>query len=101
MRKGCQSDDEIDGTISSKNLNYGRCGQYTGTLRILNQEVNMILEKDSGYKNVYWFMFTDGGARCPHDELEVLKKTFEANPKRWSHELSGSRSKLIPLIITN
>ena len=45
-------------------------------------------------------MFTDGISNTPHDELEQLKKTFEANPKKWTNS-TGTRSKLIPLIVTN
>ncbi len=45
-------------------------------------------------------MFTDGGSLIPHDELEQLRKTFEANPKKWTNS-TGTRSKLIPLIVTN
>jgi hypothetical protein len=45
-------------------------------------------------------MFTNGGTHCPDDELLELRRTFEDNPKKWTN-LTGTRSKLIPLIITN
>ena len=99
MRVGCQSDKEI-ANKQSASFNYGECGQFSGAIRILNQEVNKLLDEDSGYKHVYWFMFTDGGSNMPHEELEALRKTFKANPKKWTNNASVS-SKLIPLIVTN
>ncbi len=45
-------------------------------------------------------MFSDGGSNYPNDELEQLRRTFKSNPQKWT-DPTGSRSKLIPLIITN
>lgn len=42
------------------NFNYGMCGQFTGAVRILNQEVNNLLGSNPKYESVYWFFFTDG-----------------------------------------
>ena len=57
MRVGCQSDKEI-ANKQSASFNYGECGQFSGAIRILNQEVNKLLDEDSGYKHVYWFMLS-------------------------------------------
>ncbi len=46
-------------------VNYGESGQFTGALRILNQEVETLLKDDPSYKRIYWFMFSDGGNVYP------------------------------------
>ena len=65
---GCQGDREIG---QNGNIDYGPYGQFTGAVRILNQEVNSLL-KTNDYNDVYWFFFTDGGNSYPNDELNIL-----------------------------
>ncbi len=79
------------------NFNYGKCGQFEGAIRILNQEVNNLLAS-TNYNSVYWFFFTDGGNRYPHDELNVLQQTLTKNQKIWT---DNGNHKLHPMIITN
>ena len=45
-------------------------------------------------------MFSDGGSFYPEYELMLLKMTLKSNAERWT-DPTGTRSKLIPLIITN
>ena len=68
---------------TGKNFDYGKCGQFQGAVRILNQEVNSLLAS-SNYNSVHWFFFTDGGNSYPHDEMVALQQTMITNRPRWT-----------------
>ena len=78
-------------------FNYGMCGQFTGAIRILNQEINNLLANNN-YESVHWYFFTDGQHIYPLEELNVLEQVLSKNRENWTF---NGKHKLHPMIITN